>query len=72
LRRRVDAGPDAGGVPALDTVDMLFRLGQVRLAKRKGGGKKEEGSFHFPKSKKGSPKVENRQPNANGKDASRS
>ncbi len=52
LRRRVDAGPDAGGVPALDAVDMLFRLGQVRLAKRKGGGKKEEGSFHFPKSKK--------------------
>jgi len=53
-------------------VDMLFRLGQVRLAKRKGGGKKEEGSFHFPKSKKGSRKVENRQPNANGKDVSRS
>ena len=34
LRRRVDTGPDAGGVPAVETVDMLFRPDPLRLAKR--------------------------------------
>ena len=53
LRRRVDAGPDAGGVPAVEAVNMLFRPDQLRLAKRHdGGGKNEECSFHFPKPKK--------------------
>ena len=53
LGRRVDAGPNVGGVAALQPVNVLG-LGQAHDAKRQNGaGEKEDGSFHFLKAKEG-------------------
>ena len=47
LGRRVGAGPNARGVAALESVNVL-RLGKARCAKRhKRGDYNEDGSFHL-------------------------
>ena len=53
LGRRVDAGPNARGVAALESVNVL-RLGEARCAKRhKRGGYNEDGSFHLINQREG-------------------